>query len=115
MDDHVTPAVPPAPAVPTGPAPGRPSAPARLRLRPRLAAAAGLLLLAALGVGGWFAWRGFTAPPPAPAPPDIPLDGVDAEAAELVRAALDKVRRDPRSAAAWGELGETLHYNDLTG
>jgi tetratricopeptide (TPR) repeat protein len=114
MDDHVTPAAPPAPDVPTGPARAGPADPARARRRARLAAAAVLLLLAALGVGGWFAWRWFTTPPPAPAPPDIPLDGVDAEAAELVRRALANVRHDPRSASAWGELAETLHYNDLT-
>jgi tetratricopeptide (TPR) repeat protein len=66
-----------------------------------------LASLLALGVGGWFGWRWYTTP----VPPQIPLDGVQTEIAQAVEKALEEVRRDPRSGAAWGKLGMVLHAN----
>jgi len=66
-----------------------------------------LALLVALGAGGWFAWRWYTTP----VPPQIRLDGVQKELAESVERALEDVRRQPRSGAAWGKLAMILHVN----
>src|SRR5437764_828110 len=69
----------------------------------------GLFLAASLGLAlaGWVGWRWYATP----APPRIPLDGVQTEIAQAVGAALEEVRRRPRSGAAWGRLGMVLHAN----
>src|SRR5262249_13877675 len=43
----------------------------------------------------------------------VAVDNVDPDVADLIRAARERVLREPRSAAAWGELAETLQYNEL--
>ncbi|HVS39081.1 MAG TPA: tetratricopeptide repeat protein [Gemmataceae bacterium] len=65
-----------------------------------------VVILAA--AAGWYGWRWATTP----APPIIPLDGLDPDVAAAIRSKLDKVRQDGRSAAAWGELGQTLLAHD---
>src|SRR5580704_18060581 len=64
----------------------------------------GGVLLLAMGVG-WYSWRWYTTP----LPPEIDLaasgDPVLAKAVEDVR---QEVCRTPRSAAAWGRLGQIL-------
>lgn len=67
----------------------------------------GAALASALAGAGWFAWRSYSAP----VPPEIRLDGVEKPTADAVRAALDAVRRQPRSGDAWGELAMTLAAN----
>jgi tetratricopeptide (TPR) repeat protein len=69
---------------------------------------AGAALAAALGWGGWCAWRRHTAP----APPDVLLREEDPELAAAVEAARQQVRRRPGSAAAWGDLGGLLRAAD---
>ena len=44
----------------------------------------------------------------APAPPDVPLSGVEPDVAKVIREAREEVRRNGRSSAAWGKLGEVL-------
>jgi tetratricopeptide (TPR) repeat protein len=68
----------------------------------------GLLLAAALATGGWLGWRWYTTP----VPPEVPLGGADKEVARAVEEARQEVRRQPRSAAAWGKLGMVLGAND---
>jgi cytochrome c-type biogenesis protein CcmH/NrfG len=41
--------------------------------------------------------------------PEIDLVGVDPEVAEDIRQARDKVKREPKSGAAWGQLGAKFH------
>ena len=53
---------------------------------------------------GWYGWQWYTTP----APPNIPLDGLDPDVAAAVRSALDDVRKNGRSDAAWGKLGQIL-------
>jgi tetratricopeptide (TPR) repeat protein len=60
-----------------------------------------LLALALLGVGGWFAWRHYTAP----VPPDVPLEGSDPAVAKAITEARQEILDDPRSSAPWGKLG----------
>src|SRR5579883_1388769 len=63
-----------------------------------------VLLLAAGGAGGWYAWQSRNhAEPPA-----AKLEGVDPEVAAAVTAARGEVLRSPRSAAAWGKYGTVL-------
>jgi tetratricopeptide (TPR) repeat protein len=70
---------------------------------------ASLLLVAVIGlaVTGWYVWRKRATPEP----PAIPLADVEAPMAEVIRKAQDEVRRDPRSAEAWGNLGMILAAN----
>lgn len=69
-----------------------------------------LLLFALLGgVGLWWGWRWYTEP----RVPDIPLTEADPAVVEVVRKAQEEVRRQPRSAEAWGQLGMVLSANRL--
>ena len=52
-------------------------------------------LLAAAGAG-WYGWLWFTTP----APPNIPLEGLDPDVAAAIRSKVDDVRKNGRSAAA---------------
>jgi tetratricopeptide (TPR) repeat protein len=63
-------------------------------------------LLAAL-VGGWWGWRWWTAP----VPPEVSLVGVEKDLALVVEEALESVRTQPRSGAAWGKLAMILAAN----
>jgi tetratricopeptide (TPR) repeat protein len=67
----------------------------------------GLVVAAALGVGGWLGWRWYTTP----VPPQVSLDGADPAVARAVEEAREEVRRQPRSGAAWGKLGMVLSAN----
>src|SRR5262245_1404716 len=62
-------------------------------------------LLLGLGAGaGWYAWRRLTAPEP----PEVPLASDDPVLAEAVEAARTEVKKQPYSAATWGQLGKLL-------
>jgi tetratricopeptide (TPR) repeat protein len=75
--------------------------------RRRTLALAGLVVAAA-GVGAWYALR------PAPAePPAVDLTGADPEVAAAVREATEEVTRSSRDAAAWGKLGMVLRAHDF--
>ncbi|MBI4606771.1 MAG: tetratricopeptide repeat protein [Planctomycetes bacterium] len=78
----------------------------------RIAGAAALA--AVLGLGVW-AWRalGPSASGLRSDPPDLELAGADPAAAEAIRAATAGVRRSPRSAEAWGDLGMTLLAHEV--
>ncbi len=69
-----------------------------------------VFLAAALtGAAAWYGWRWHTTP----APPDLSLDGVAPALRESVEKAAGAVRRQPRSAKAWGELCRLLIANGL--
>lgn len=69
-----------------------------------------MVLLAALtGAAGWYAWRRYTAP----MPPLLTREVLDPELAEAIEAARRKIRADPYSAQAWGNLGELLRESRL--
>jgi tetratricopeptide (TPR) repeat protein len=86
------------PAVPTSP-------PAARRRRHVWAGAA----LAVLLVGGAAAWY-FTRPDRASTstPPEVQAEGLDPSVAEAIAKARQRVLDEPRSAAAWGDLGKLL-------
>ena len=66
-----------------------------------------VLILAGLGLAtaaGWYAWRRLTAPEP----PEVVVPSDDPVLAEAVEAARDRVRQEPYSAVAWGNLGKLL-------
>jgi tetratricopeptide (TPR) repeat protein len=50
---------------------------------------------------------------PTPVPPEFNFDEMEPAAAELVRSARQRLVDDPRSADAWGTLGEILLANDM--
>ncbi len=63
---------------------------------------------AAVAGGGWYIWYRLSAP----APPQIAFgDGAEPAVVKVVEAAREEVRRQPRSGAAWGELGKVLLAN----
>ncbi len=61
-----------------------------------------------VAVGAGAAWYVFRARVPDRAPPEVALDGVDAEIAAAVQKAREEVLRTPRAASAWGTFGEVL-------
>ncbi len=65
--------------------------------------AALLVALAAVGLA-WYARR----PAPPPEPPAVDLAGADDEVVHAVEDAQQEVRKTPRSARAWGDLGMVL-------
>ncbi len=75
-----------------------------VRRRGRVWAVGTVFALAALAAAGWCGWLWFGAP----APPDVPLSGVEPDVAKVILEAREEVRRNGRSAAAWGKLGEVL-------
>jgi tetratricopeptide (TPR) repeat protein len=68
------------------------------------------LCLVAIGSVGGIAYRQLRLLPRAI--PQIDLQGVHPEVADAIRAARDTVRRQPRSASAWGRLGMVLHAHE---
>jgi tetratricopeptide (TPR) repeat protein len=60
-----------------------------------------------LGLGAW-GWRWYTAP----TPPEVPLADADPGLARAVEASRRKVRQQPFSAAAWGQLGQLLRSTE---
>jgi tetratricopeptide (TPR) repeat protein len=77
------------------------NAPATGRRRRRVLAVFFLAAFLPLLLAAWYAWRR-QAPP---APPEIPVAGVDPEMAAAIEAARARVRHEP-SAAAWAGLGK---------
>jgi tetratricopeptide (TPR) repeat protein len=67
-----------------------------------------VLLLLGAGAAWWWFRPGADAVPPA-----VPADLRDAEVRAAVESARQKVLDDPKSAAAWGSLGLTLHAHQL--
>jgi tetratricopeptide (TPR) repeat protein len=66
-----------------------------------------LVAVIVLAVIGWVVWgRSDT-----PAPPTIPFTDMEAPMVEAIQKAQDEVRREPRSAEAWGNLAMTLAAN----
>jgi tetratricopeptide (TPR) repeat protein len=86
------------------------SRPARLPSR-RLLMALALVGVAAAGggLGGWWLWQRQRAPEP----PAVELAGVDPAVAAAIETSRTKVRQSPRSAAAWGLLGQVLVAHDF--
>jgi tetratricopeptide (TPR) repeat protein len=64
-----------------------------------------LLVILILAAGGWIWYRQAFAVVPLPEPD---LNGVDPAVAAAIEKELEGVRQAPRSAAAWGRLGEVL-------
>ena len=85
-----------------------PPTPVRTKGKRRLLGLAGLLLLAAGGVGGYYALR-----PAAPVVPVIDTAGLDPEVVAAVEKAREEAAARPKSAAAWGRLGMVLFAQDL--
>jgi tetratricopeptide (TPR) repeat protein len=72
-----------------------------------------LLGAALVGAGAAVYFVRFHNPPPEP--PDAPNNDNDPAVAVAVRLAREKVQKEPRSGAAWGELGEVFLANELDG
>src|SRR6516162_8143096 len=64
-----------------------------------------LVLLVGAGAGGWYAWQQWRNAG-TPRPPEVAPEDLDSDVAALVKAARERVLREPRSAAAWGALAE---------
>ncbi len=71
---------------------------------------AGALVVVLAGLSFWL-WR-WSRPP---LPPEIALDGLEPEVEQVIRAARGAVLSEPRSAAAWGRLGQALLANHING
>jgi tetratricopeptide (TPR) repeat protein len=84
------------------------SAPASRRRR----VLGGLLLLAALAAAGLAVYHAHFRHTP-PTPPDVDADDNDPAVAGAVRVVRERIMKEPRSAQAWGDLGETFIANDL--
>jgi Flp pilus assembly protein TadD len=56
---------------------------------------------------GWYGWRWYTTPQP----PEVPLDNVEPAVVKAIQAARQQVIHEPRSGAAWGELGMVLEVH----
>jgi tetratricopeptide (TPR) repeat protein len=81
-----------------------PNPPTARSNRKRLLLVVGLVAVVAAGVTAWLVFG-----EPTRTPPEVPLDGIDAEVAQAVRKAQAEVLKSPKNATAWGELGELLH------
>jgi tetratricopeptide (TPR) repeat protein len=79
--------------------------PGRRRLVVAAVAFGGIALAAAVAVYWWQS--------PAAAPPQVDLTGLDRPVAAAIEEAHAAVSRSPRSAAAWGKLGQVLLANDF--
>src|SRR5262245_23756992 len=71
-----------------------------------LVLAVGAILIT--GVAAWLVLR-----PAGPAPPAVDLVGADPAIAAAVEVAQADVRAKPRSAAAWGRLGQVLRAHNF--
>jgi tetratricopeptide (TPR) repeat protein len=87
--------------------PSQSSTSRRRRLRWVLLAAAALTAAAA-GTGVWY----FTARR-MPAPPDLVFEGTEPDLHRAVQRAREAVLKEPRSAKAWGALGDVFTANEL--
>ena len=77
--------------------------------RPRRWLLGAILLLVLAGVAFYF----YRNRPVAPVPPGEDLAGLEPAVREAVEMARRGVLAEPRSADAWGKLGETLLANEL--
>ncbi|HEY7327960.1 MAG TPA: tetratricopeptide repeat protein [Gemmataceae bacterium] len=68
-----------------------------------------VLLVVVVGVGGWYAWRRYSAP----TPPEISREGIDSEVAEAIETARRKIHADPYSVQCWADLGKLLRASQL--
>lgn len=75
-------------------------------LSPRHLVTVAALAVAAVGGYAWYSGR-------SPEPPDVPREGVDAAVIAAVEEARAAVRREPRSAAAWGKLAMMLQAHQF--
>ena len=80
-----------------------------LHRRTLLLTAAVLLLVAATGTVLWFTHR----PSTAPIPPLVPANLADPEVTTVVEKVRGEVLQEPRSARAWGRLGQAFLANDM--
>jgi tetratricopeptide (TPR) repeat protein len=83
--------------------PKGPLAASKPRRRIRWAVLTGAVVLA-VAATGWYLWNWYGVP----APPAVSYVDVDPAVAEAVETARREVRWHPRSAAAWGRLGQLL-------
>jgi tetratricopeptide (TPR) repeat protein len=77
-----------------------------MRLSKRVGITGGLVVAVAAGVWLWNR-------PAVPDPPAVDVSRADPAVADAVAKATAAVKADPRSAAAWGELGMVLRANDF--
>src|SRR5438067_660775 len=70
----------------------------------------GVGLASAIGAGTWYGVHRYSTAT-TPEVPHISLDGVDRELVEAIETAREKVRHEPRSGTAWGNLGLVLIAN----
>lgn len=85
------------------------AAPSPPRNSSRLALAG--IILAALLLGGVFAWRHWRKPAEEPVRLEFDFSEVDSSVAEVIKQEHDRVRKSPKSAEAWGRLGQVLTAN----
>ncbi len=72
--------------------------------------AASIVMLGLAG-GGSFWWTHRA--PPAPIPPSVPANRADPEVTTIVEKVRKEVLSEPRSARAWGRLGQAFLANDM--
>jgi tetratricopeptide (TPR) repeat protein len=72
-----------------------------------------LVLLGVVVIGGVVAFSFIRSGPALPPPPDVQPGDLEQGVVDLVRVARQRVLEEPRSAAAWGTLGQTLLANEL--
>jgi tetratricopeptide (TPR) repeat protein len=68
------------------------------------------LALAAGALGIAYLWL---QPPPPREPPQIPLEGIEREVAEVIELQRKRLAEEPGSGKAWGQLGRSLLANDV--
>ncbi len=69
--------------------------------------------LAAVGLGAAGVWWFLGRSPAPPAPPEAKGDHLDPGVVSAVQVVRQRVLKDPRSAQAWGDLGEVFLANEL--
>ena len=70
-------------------------------------------VLAAVGLGAAGVWWFLGRSPAPPAPPEAKGDRLDPGVVSAVQVVRQRVLKDPRSAQAWGDLGEVFLANEL--
>ncbi|MFO0806885.1 MAG: tetratricopeptide repeat protein [Gemmataceae bacterium] len=73
---------------------------------------AAVSILLALGAA-WLWWSRSAGDAAIPPPPEIPAEVVDDDVRQALTAACERVRSEPHSGAAWGELGLTFRAHNL--
>ncbi len=88
-----------------------PDVPPRTVFRRRFVFWAASIVMLGLAGGGSFWWTHRA--PPAPIPPSVPANRADPEVTTIVDKAREEVLSEPRSARAWGRLGQAFLANDM--